>query len=162
VYLCLRINGKPKGFQHIARDITEEKQQNKNIRYYIQQITRAQEEERKRLSRELHDECSFPLLLLIQRIGAYVSTEPDISPEVKVRLEDFRAQAIEALEGLRRCAQNLRPRILDDLGLVPALEWMAEKLSIEDGINARVKIASPLLLLMPETQLILFRIAQVL
>ena len=155
------INGEVKGFQHIARDVTEEKQWQENMRFYVQQVTRAQEDERKRIARELHDEVSPSLLLLIQRLDTVTSsTRPRLSEPLRESLEDLRSQAVEALEGLRRCAQDLRPRILDDLGLLAALEWMAEDLVKNHGIDANVEVSGAEQTLPAEAQLLLFRIAQ--
>ncbi len=129
--------------------------------FYVQQITRAQEDERKRLARELHDEMSPLLLLLIQRLDSITSsTQPKLSGSLKGSLEGLRKQAVEALEGLRRCAQDLRPRILDDLGLIAALEWMAEDLVKNSGADAHVEVEGVEQSLPPEVQLLLFRIAQ--
>ncbi len=75
-------------------------------------------------------------------------------------MEDLRSQTIKALEGLRCCAQDLRPRILDDLGLTAALEWMAEDLVKNYGIDARVEVVGTERGLPAEVQLLLFRIAQ--
>jgi len=157
----LVIDGEPAGFLNIARDVTEEKHMQENLGFYVQQITKAQEDERKRISRELHDEAAPPLLLLIQRLDSIAShTHPKLSKPLKDNLEVLRNQAIESLEGLRRCAQDLRPRILDDLGLVPALEWMAEDLAKNYGIDAHVEVTGDGLDLPDEAQLLLFRIAQ--
>jgi PAS domain S-box-containing protein len=142
-------------------DITEEKQLQENTHRYVQLITQAQEEERKRISRELHDDMSPPLLLTIQRLDAAASqVSPRVSSPMKKGLEDLRNLALEALEGLRRCAQDLRPRILDDLGLIPALEWMAEALTKNFGIEAKIEIAGSERPLPAEMQLLLFRIVQ--
>ncbi len=155
------INGKVKGFQNVARDITEEKQLQENMRFYVHQVTIAQEDERKRIARELHDDVSPPLLLLIQRLDTITSgTQPKLSHSLKESLEGLRSQAIEALEGLRHCAQDLRPRILDDLGLVAALEWMTEDMAKSHGIDAHVEVIGMERTLPVETQLLLFRIAQ--
>jgi PAS domain S-box-containing protein len=143
------------------QDVTEEKQLEENRRFYVQQITRAQEDERKRIARELHDEASPPLLLIIQRIDAITSgARPRVSKPIRDRLEALRRQAVEALEGLRNYAQDLRPRILDDLGLLPALEWMSENLEKEHGIDAYVEVSGDERSLPDEVQLVLFRIAQ--
>jgi len=143
------------------QDITEEKQLQENMRFYVQQVTRAQEEERKRIARGLHDDVSPPLLLLIQRLDAITpSTQPRLSTSIKKKLEDLRDQALEALEGLRHCTQDLRPRIIDDLGLVAALEWMAENLAKDYVIDAKVKVVGVGRDLPDEVQLLLFRIAQ--
>ena len=157
----LIIEGEVAGFQNIARDVTEEKQMQENMRFYVQQITRAQEDERKRIARELHDDVAPYLLLLIQRLDSTTShTRPKLPDPAKKNLEGLRSQAIEALESLRRCAQDLRPRILDDLGLVAALEWMTEDLAKEYGIDAHVEVIGKELDVPSEVQLLLFRIAQ--
>jgi len=155
------IDGEVKGFQHAARDITEEKQMQERMHFYVQQITRAQEDERKRVARVLHDDMAPPLLLLIQRLDTIASrTRPRLSDSLKESLEDLRNQAVEALEGLRRCAQGLRPRILDDLGLIPALEWMAEDLTEYYGIDTHVRVVGTECSLSDEAQMLLFRIVQ--
>jgi PAS domain S-box-containing protein len=154
-------DGEPKGFQNIIRDVTEEKRMQENLRYYLEQITRAQEDERKRLARELHDDVSPSLLLLIQRLDTIsLSTRPKLSESLKKDLGDLRNQAVDALERLRRYAQDLRPRILDDLGLVAALEWMTDDLAKDQEVDARVEITGAEQALPQETQLLLFRIAQ--
>jgi PAS domain S-box-containing protein len=149
------------GFQHIARDVTEEQQAQENMRFYVQEIIRAQEFERKRIARELHDDVSPQLLLLIQKVDG-ISSSPhfNLSNEVKTKMEALRCQAVEALESLRRIAQDLRPRILDDLGLIAALEWMVDDLIMHHGIEAQVKIEGSESELPSELQLLLFRIAQ--
>lgn len=157
----LVINGEVAGVQHVARDITRERQLTESLRYYVQQITRAQEEERKRIARELHDDASPPLLLVIQRLDAIMSSlNRKQFTSFTEKLEELRNQAVASLEGLRRSAQYLRPRILDDLGLVPAIEWMAEDLIINQGIDTRVIVRGKPYELSEEVQLLLFRIAQ--
>jgi len=149
------------GAVEILQDITEEKKLQENIRYYGQLITRAQEEERKRISRELHDDVSSSLLLLIQRLDTVVpNNRVGQSRALKEKLEVLRSSAMDALEHLRRCAQDLRPRILDDLGLVAALEWMAEDMEKSRAIKAHVEVTGVQRDLPAEVQLPLFRIAQ--
>ena len=131
-----------------------------NMRFYVEQITRAQEDERKRIARELHDEASPPLLLLIQQIDAITSSTKHLSESRVEALENLRTRALETLEGLRRCAQDLRPRILDDLGLIAALEWMAEDLEKNYGIATKVEVAGIERSFPDEIQVLLFRIAQ--
>jgi len=143
------------------RDVTEEKQRQENMRFYVQQVTRSQEDERKRLARDLHDDVAPFLLLLTQRLDAIISnTKPKISSSLKNKLEDLYTQATKALENLRRYAQDLRPGIIDDLGLLAALEWMAENLDKNYGIDTKVKVTGIERDLPDEVQLLLFRIAQ--
>ena len=111
--------------------------------------------------RELHDDVSPSLLILTQRLDTITSsTRPRLSDSLKKNLEDLRIQVTEALENLRRCAQDLRPRIIDDLGLIAALEWVTENLVKDYGIDAQVKVVGVERSLPDEVQLLLFRIAQ--
>ena len=152
--------GRITGFEHVARDVTQEKQQQENVRAYLQQITRAQEEERKRISRDLHDDVSPDLIILIQKLDKLAAAQRLKVATVKENLEDIRGQAVKALQGLRATAQGLRPRIIDDLGLVAALEWIAEELERDQNIQTRVESSDMERPLPPETQILLFRIAQ--
>jgi len=157
------IDGEVKGFQHVARDVTEERQLQENLRFYVQQITKAQEDERKRIARELHDDVSPSLLLVIQHLNTLTSgTQRRLSNGLKDSLEDLRVKTKEALENLHRYAKDLRPRILDDLGLIPALEWMTEELAREQKIDAHAEVVGtePIFPPHPGVQLLLFRIAQ--
>ena len=155
------IDGEVRGFLHVARDVTDERRLQENMRFYVQQITQAQEDERKRIARELHDDVAPSLLIAIQRLDAIISgTRSKLSRSLKDNLEDLRIKATEALENLHRYAQDLRPRILDDLGLVPALEWMAEELAKQHKIDASTEVIGIEPTLSPEVQLLLFRIAQ--
>ena len=148
------------GFEHVARDITQEKQQQENVQSYIQQITIAQEEERKRISRDLHDDVSPDILILIQKLDNLAATSRLKLATVKEKLQDLRSQAVTALEALRATAQGLRPRIIDDLGLVAAVEWIAEELEKDQGIKVAVEASGMERPLSPEARIVLFRIAQ--
>jgi signal transduction histidine kinase len=130
------------------------------MRAYLQQITRAQEEERKRISRDLHDDVSPDLIILIQKLDQLAAAPRLKLATIKENLEDIRGQAVKALEGLRATAQGLRPRVIDDLGLVAALEWIAEELERAQHIRTRVETKNMERTLPPETQILLFRIAQ--
>ncbi len=154
------VGGQIQGFEHVARDVTQEKQQQENVQSYIQQITRAQEEERKRISRDLHDDVSPDIIILIQKMDNLAATQRLKLATVKEKLQDLRSQAVEALEALRATAQGLRPRIIDDLGLVAALEWIAEELEKDHEIQTKVEARGMKQALSPETQIVLFRIAQ--
>ena len=153
--------GWPTGFQFIARDITEKAHMQENLNFYLQQVTRAQEHERQRIAQELHDETAQSLLLMAQRLDSLASSaNKRRNKDVAAGLQEVRGTTIEALMELRRLAQDLRPRILDDMGLVPALEWLADDLTQQDGIKACVEVDGTLPKLSEEGQLLLFRIAQ--
>jgi PAS domain S-box-containing protein len=149
------------GVQHIARDVTEERKLQQDTRIYSQLCIRAQERERERIALELHDDVTQRLLLLSQRLDMMTSSpRTKLSKSLKEKLGELRSLTNEAIERLRRCAQDLRPRILDDLGLVAALEWMADDLVKDQGIGAHVEVLGTEQSLPNEVQLLLFRIAQ--
>jgi len=135
-------------------------QQPDNVRVYIQQITRAQEEERKRIARDLHDDVSPHIIILMQKLDNLTSAQRLKLSTVRENLKELHDEASKALEALRATAQGLRPRVIDDLGLVAALEWIAEELEKDRGIRAKVVIINMEREFPPETRIVLFRIAQ--
>ncbi|MBI4303048.1 MAG: PAS domain S-box protein [Chloroflexi bacterium] len=144
----------PWAFQHIARDITEDKRRQENLRVYVQQVTQAQEAERKRIARELHDETAQALVVLSRNLDDLASGNSHIS------IKDIREQVRNILQGVRQYSQQLRPSILDDLGLLPAVKWLASDLTRNCNITAEVEVVGTPRKLPPETELLLFRIAQ--
>ncbi len=148
------------GLQVIAQDVTEEKQLRQNMEYYIKQVTKAQEDERLRISRELHDDAAQVLATLSRGLDSLITGEKKLNKPVTERLEKLHEMADSALEGVRRFSQDLRPSILDDLGLVPALEWLITDLEKGYGMATKVGVTGSRRRLAPEIELTVFRIAQ--
>jgi len=146
--------------EQIARDATMEKQMKENLRFYLQQVTRAQEEERRRIARELHDDTAQDLVALSRRLDSLISTADHLSPQDITRLEELRQQTDRILDGVHRFSQDLRPSVLDDLGLLPALEWLTADLTHHFGIAITMGVLGSVHRSPPETELVLFRIAQ--
>ncbi len=153
-------NNEPAAFQHIARDVTEEKRMQENLRFYVQQATRAQEEERKRISRELHDEPVQALVVLSRQLDALASSGKGLSEENRLRLEELRQQTNNIMQGLRRLSQDLRPAALDRLGLLPTLEWLVSDVAEYSGMATKVNVLGSERRLPEEVELVLFRITQ--
>jgi two-component system sensor histidine kinase UhpB len=118
----------------------------------------AEEEERKRIARELHDDTAQSLAALMLRLRL-VRGQEDSDARNRM-LDELRGEIGEALERIRRFARGLRPPALDELGLVPALESHARTISEAAGIVVRVEAESVEGLLSPEAELALYRIAQ--
>ena len=153
-------NGKPIGFQNIARDVTEERRLRDNLRLQIHKTLMAQEEERKRIARELHDDIAQSILLLSRQLDILISKSDSKIPKASIaELERIENIANEAYKSLQRYARDLRPSILDQMGLVAALNWLTEELGKELGIKTSVK-ADNLPPLPSEVELAMFRIAQ--
>jgi len=156
----MTIDDKPVGFQHIGRDVTGERRMQKNLRFYLNQITRAQEEERKRIARELHDDTAQALFALSRLMDNFIRDNLDLSQQQKTVLHDIRQRLGVTLQGIRRFSQDLRPSIIDDLGLLPAVTWLVKQKSEESDISIELKINGKEQRLLPEVELILFRIVQ--
>ena len=153
-------NGQIVGFQHIARDITEQKRMQENLRFYLQQVTRAQEEERRRISRELHDETTQALVALSRQLDALASSGKGLSEDSRLRLEELWQKTNNIMKGVRRLSQDLRPAALDRLGLLSALEWLASDVAEYSGIEIKVNVVDTERRLPEEVELVLFRITQ--
>jgi len=131
-----------------------------NIRYYAQQVTRAQEDERARIARELHDDTIQSLIALSRQIEAYAQNHEKGPTPDPARLRELQQMTDEIIQGVRRFSRDLRPSTLDDLGLLPTLEGLANSLTEKDGIVTQLRVVGERRRLSPEMELVLFRIAQ--
>ncbi|MGD9116611.1 MAG: PAS domain S-box protein [Dehalococcoidia bacterium] len=156
----VRSEGKPVGFHNIARDVTQEKRMQENLRYYLQEITRAQEEERKRIARELHDDTAQLLGSLSRQLDNFVRNKSGLVPEEVAFFNDLQSQLKRGVQGVQRFVKNLRPSLLDDLGLIPALRSLIKDLQEYDGIDSRMGVLGEEKRFPPEFESSLFRIVQ--
>lgn len=153
-------DGQLVAFQNIARDITEEKRMRENLRFYLQEIARAQEEERKRIARELHDSTAQTLIALLHQLDNLMGDRAKLPVREAKALRGFYEQIRDVLGEVRRFSRDLRPSILDDLGLLPALEWATGELKKEYGVEATFKVVGSERRFSPEAELLIFRIVQ--
>ncbi|MBM3133357.1 MAG: sensor histidine kinase, partial [Chloroflexi bacterium] len=126
----------------------------------LRKIILIQEEERKRIARGLHDEISQSLTGLAFNLEAVLTALPEEDGETRGKLEEIKALSIKMLEEIHRVIYQLRPSLLDDLGLVAAVEWLADNYLQEAGITVFFKTTGTERTLAPESQIALFRIAQ--
>jgi len=131
-----------------------------NLRFYLQQVTKAQEEERKRISHELHDETVQTLVVLSRRLDNLASDKKGLPEEHRHDLEEIWQQTNDVIREIRRLSQDLRPAALDQLGLVPALEWLASETTEYSGIRIGISVLGEKRRLPEEIELVLFRITQ--
>jgi PAS domain S-box-containing protein len=153
-------DGEPKGFHNIARDVTQEKRMQENLRYYLQEITKAQEEERKRIARELHDDTAQLLGSLSRQLDNFVRTKHGLAPNEVLFLKDLQAQLNRGVQSVHRFIQDLRPSLLDDLGLIPALRSLMKDLQEYEGIDTNLKVLGEERRFSSEVESLLFRIVQ--
>ena len=118
-------------------DITEQKKLRENMQFYIREITMAQEQERKRLSRELHDETVQSLADLYTDIDEIMMKER-LSENVIQRLQQLRYKVDNMLDEVHRFSYELQPGLLDEFGLIPSLELLTEEMNTGEKFSCRI------------------------
>ncbi len=122
------------------------------------QIINAQERERQRIARELHDETSQVLTSLL--ISLAVLEESVETQEARERIAETRALAHSTLRAIRNLSIDLRPRALDDLGLLPALRWYVKEYQRKCSIEVEFQATGFKERLPAEMETALYRIVQ--
>ncbi len=130
-----------------------------NMRFYARRITRAQESERRRIARELHDDTIQSLVGLSRRLEALAASYGQLPETTPQRIREIHEQVDEMIQRVRRFSQDLRPSILDDLGLLPTLEELTADLN-RAGLQAELQTVGEKRRLASEVELTFFRIAQ--
>ncbi len=126
----------------------------------LERVVAAQEEERKRLARDLHDQTGQTLAGLamgIHSVEAMMQSNPALAEK---RLAELERMSASAVDDLRAMIADLRPAQLDDLGLVPALRDMAEHIAARSGMRVEVNASEPRRRLRAQVETILYRLAQ--
>lgn len=128
---------------------------------YAALVTRAQEDERRRLARELHDDTAQALIALSRGLDALATGRDSVSSMASTSryVADLSGLAKHTLDGVRRACQDLRPSVLDDLGLPAALESLAHSVT-QRGLPCDFSLAGDAATAAPEVEVTLYRIAQ--
>ncbi len=136
--------------------IRESKQRIQNL---LKKVITSQEEERKRISRELHDETLQDLSAILMRVDMCRLYPQNITME---KIEEVRSITLKAIDGIFNIIQNMRPSILDDLGLEAAIRWLLNSHLKEKGIGYFVRIDEKIkdIRFSPEVEITIFRIIQ--
>ena len=131
-------NGEIVGVQGTARDITERKQAQDALQMFSRQLIEAQEEERRRIARELHDQIGQVLTAV--KMNLHTVQRVCNGTEEGAHIKDNLEAVDEALRLVRDLSVDLRPPLLDDLGLVTALRWYVDRYARRTGIVAEVNV----------------------
>jgi two-component system sensor histidine kinase UhpB len=118
---------------------------------------RAQEEERKRVARDLHDEVNQALTAILLRLEALTQIAP---PRLRAELAETKGLANQAMEELLQLARQLRPTALDDHGFVPAIEEQLRRFKAQHGIDTRLRTEGNFDDVGDDKQLVLYRVTQ--
>lgn len=140
--------------------ILQLEQSNRQLHAISGRAIHAQEEERKRIARGLHDEAGQALLVLNLNLERLEARLPDNPQEIQEKIKNSRELVAGTLSSLRDTIQGLRPAILDDLGLVPAIRWFARSKLEQAGIQPQFRLEEDLPPLSADVKISLFRILQ--
>jgi two-component system sensor histidine kinase UhpB len=144
-------DGQPIGIQGIARDITDRREAERALHAVNQRL----EEEARRIAHALHDEAAQLLASMYLALDALAV---DL-PEVRVRIAEVRSLLEQLETHLRHLAHELRPTILDDFGLIPAIRFLADGVSKRTGLSVTV-VGSTGGRLSTDIETVLYRIVQ--
>jgi signal transduction histidine kinase len=125
---------------------------------YVSSVLSSQEQERKRIARELHDETAQALIVLGRRIEDAQAQAGDTA--LAASLAELRDMVDDTVQGVRRFTSDLRPPLLEELGLPNTLEILGRRTAREDGLSVEVTIEGEPQPLLPELELALYRLAQ--
>ena len=130
----------------VQQRLTESVRSQASLQELSARLVRAQEDERRALSRELHDEVAQAFSAVLMEAENLLDLDP--APKVRAHLDSIRGVAENGMNEIRNMALLLRPSMLDDFGLLPALEWQAREIGKRTGL--RIQVASELSGELPE------------
>jgi PAS domain S-box-containing protein len=150
--------GRVIGASAIARDITQRKQMEDSLRQLSARILNAQDEERRRIARELHDSTVQKLALLSMNLSQLQNVgDPQARHKILQGSQDLSSQCVQEL---RSVSYLLHPPMLEELGLASALKIYAEGFSQRSGVALEIEVEPNFERLPPEMEIALFRVAQ--
>ncbi|HXS93481.1 MAG TPA: histidine kinase [Candidatus Limnocylindrales bacterium] len=123
-----------------SRYVTEIEAARAQLKQLSARLVEVQENERRRISRELHDEVGQELTgVLVEMANLSTLVRAGDLPALSIKADEIKKEVENSISVVRNMALLLRPSMLDDLGLVPALEWQAREVFKRTGVHARVK-----------------------
>jgi two-component system, NarL family, sensor histidine kinase DegS len=133
-------------------------QQERQHRIYTAEILKSDEQARQRLAQELHDETIQNFLAIASFARALESDAQEDTTKKHASL--IRDVSLRSAEGIRRIVHALKPKILDDLGLVPALNWLVSSVNKDNGVKIKMFVDGTERILGNQEDLTIFRILQ--
>jgi signal transduction histidine kinase len=140
-------------YQELARSRTE-------LEALSAQLVDAQETERRSISRELHDEVGQSLGALLVEVGRLAASVPSDNVKIKDHIDKIKSVAETTVQTVRNIALLLRPSMLDDLGLIAALEWQGREVSRRSEMEVEVQSAEVSEKIPDEYRICIYRIVQ--
>ena len=154
-------------FLHMVTDVTERKQAQEQLRVSREQLRRLsahlesiREEEKKKIARDLHDETSQVLASLHAHLEAAIETLPAGESKSRDLLRKAQALSTTILDDLHKLIYELRPVVIDELGLIAAINSLLDDSVKVTGLKVRFKTSGEVRRLSPELEITLFRVVQ--
>lgn len=147
-------------FTVFLRDVTDRLRTERQLQSLTTELMTAQEEERRRIARELHDDINQRLALVAIEIGNMLSDPSMMTTQVKETIQSLSQRLVRISDDVRRMAYQFHPSILDDLGLTAALKRMADEWSEKTGIKTVIVQEEIADLLPRDVASCLYRVAQ--
>jgi signal transduction histidine kinase len=130
------------------------------LRQYVAAITGIQEEERKRIARDLHDDTIQSLIAIGQRVELARETMTEEPQAAREQLRELRKMVTYTIDNVRQFSRDLRPTVLEDLGMVPALQYLVNELTQQDTIDITLDVEGTAEGLFSDMEVAIYRIVQ--
>jgi signal transduction histidine kinase len=130
------------------------------LRQYVAAVTKSQEEERLRIARDLHDDTIQSLIAIGQRVELARDLVSETPAEAVEQLRDLRKMVTRTIDSVRQFSRDLRPTALEDLGLVPALQYLVNNLIQKDNVEASLSVEGSTDGLPSDLEVTVYRIVQ--
>ena len=154
------VNNKTKLILAIAVDITEQKRLRDELKLYSQRVTQIQEEERKHVARELHDDAAQSLAILKMELESIIDSGAITAEKTLNKLVRLKEDTDRALQDMRQYSYKLHPGVLDHLGLVATLDQLVDEITDSVEMEVSLEVTGEEYKLADVAELTLFRIAQ--
>jgi len=151
--------GRPAVLLHV-RDITERKRAEEALRHLSVELLRSQDEERRRIARELHDATGQKLAVVAMHLGKVNESIGALDPIAQNAFAESMTLIDRCSREIRTLSYLLHPPLLDERGLTTALRWYVEGFTQRSGINVDLDVPPDLQRLPQEVETVLFRIVQ--
>jgi len=145
--------------QIVLVDVTEEEHRAREQRAYAAHLVTVQEDERRRLARDLHDDPVQTLTYLV-RMLEQLTDDPRLPPDLAPLVRRDGELATQVVDALRTVIHGLRPPVLDDFGAVAALRQLVDEVQTRYGISIRMRVSGDQVRLSAPCELTVYRVAQ--
>ena len=160
IFFCLFLKSHMALRKQKDHELIELNSMQENLKFYLKQAVMAQEDERKRISRELHDDTVQVLTGLSREMDNFIRENRTLSKKDIRLLKDFLERLNTGAKEVQRFSQDLRPSLLDYLGLLTAVRSLIDELQDRHGLNVDFRVSGSERRLSPEVEILVFRIIQ--